>query len=210
MKTLVGILLASLLLSSGCTTSRITSSWKAKGEITPVFQKILVLGLLHENNHALQQRMETHLADDLKMLGYKTITSLDEYGPKAFEHMSEKEALEKLKYSGIDGVLTIVLLDKAKEQYYVPGRIHYSPYGFYYDRFWGYRGVLYQRIYEPGYYVTDTQYFWESNLYMVQTQQLVYSVQTESFDPVNTQNQAHEYGKLIIKNMLTNGIIKQN
>jgi hypothetical protein len=209
MKSAVWILLTSLLLSSGCTSSRITSSWKARGEVAPEYQKILVLGLLRENDRALQQRMEMHLADDLKTLGYNAVTSLDEYGAKAFENMTEKDALEKLKNSGIDAVLTIVLLDKEKEQYYVPGRIHYSPYGFYYDRFWGYRGVLYQRIYEQGYYVTDTRYFWESNLYIVNNQRLFYSVQTQSFDPVTTQSQAHEYGKLIIKNMLTNGIIKQ-
>lgn len=209
MKKLVYILLASLLLSSGCTSSRITSSWKAKGEVLPDYQKILVLGLIRENDRALQQRMEMHLADDLKLLGYNVVISLDEYGIKAFENMTEKEALDKLRNSGIDAVLTIVLLDKQKEQHYIPGRLHYSPYGFYYDRFWGYRGVLYQRIYEPGYYVTDTRYFWESNLYRVFSQQLVYSVQTESFDAVSTQSQAHEYGKLIIKNMLANGIVKQ-
>jgi hypothetical protein len=209
MKKLIVIILASLLFSSGCTTSRITSSWKSKSEVISEYQKILVLGLIRENDRALQQMMEMHLAEDLKGLGYNAVTSLDEFGPKAFENLSEKEAIDKLKNSGIDAVLSIVLLDKQKEQYYIPGRLFYSPYGIYYNRFWGYRGVLYQRIYEPGYYVEDTRYFWESNLYEMKNQQLIYSAQTQSFDPLTTQSQAHEYGKLIVKNMLQNGIVKQ-
>ena len=77
----------------------------------------------------------------------------------------------------------------------MPGNIYYSPYGYYYNRFWGYRTVLSRRIYEPGYYITDTKYFWESNLYDMSTQKLVYSVQTQSFDPANSESMGHEYGQ---------------
>jgi hypothetical protein len=210
MKTFICILITSLLLTSGCTSSRITTSWKSDKQNGYSFKKVLVLGLIRENDRSLQERMEKHLADDLKLLGYSTLTSLSELGPKAFENMTEKEAIEKLKTSGVDAVLTIVLLDKERERFYVPGRTYYTPYGFYYNRFWGYRGILYQRIYEPDYYVTDTKYFWESNLYDMKTQSLIYSVQTQSFDAVTTESQAHEYGKLIVKDMLKNNIVKQN
>lgn len=167
-----------------------------------------MLGLIREHDRSLQERMENHLANDLIALGYTVVTSLKEYGPKAFENMKEQEAIEKLKNSGVDAILTIVLLDKQRERYYVPGKMYYSPYGYYYNRFWGYRGVLYQRIYEPDYYVTDTKYFWESNMYVTKTQELMYSVQTESFDPVSTESQAHEYGKMIVKDLLKNKIVQ--
>lgn len=168
----------------------------------------MVLGLIREKDRAIQEKMENHLVGDLQLLGYNAVSSLKEYGPKAFEGMTEQEAINKLKSSGVDAVITIVLLDKQKERYYVPGRLYYSPYGYYYNRFWGYRGTLYQRIYEPGYYVTDTKYFWESNLYDMKTQELVYSVQTESFDPVNTESQAHEYGKMIVKDMMKKKVVQ--
>lgn len=210
MKKFIYILVASLLFASGCTSSRVTTSWKAENQKDFTYKKIMVLGLIRENDRSLQERMENHLAGDLKLLGYSTVTSLSEFGPKAFENMTEKEAIEKLKNSGVDAVLTIVLLDKERERYYFPGRTYYTPYGFYYNRFWGYRGILYQRIYEPDYYVTDTKYFWESNLYEMKSQTLIYSVQTQSFDAVTTESQAHEYGKLIVKDMLKNNIVKQN
>lgn len=122
--------------------------------------------------------------------------------------MTETEAVNKLKASAVDAVITIVLLDKQKERSYVPGRLYYSPYGMYYNRFWGYYGTLNYRIYEQGYYVTDTEYFWESNVYDMSTQSLIYSVQTKSFDPANSESLGHEYGKLIINDMVKNNILK--
>ena len=172
----LGVIL--LLVATGCTTSKITSSWKAENADSQKYNKIMVLGLIREADRTIQENMENHLVGDLKELGYSSVSSLQEYGPKAFDKMDEEAALSKLKYSGVDAIITIVLLDKEKERRYVPGYMNYSPYGYYYNRFWGYRMALYQRIYEPGYYVTDTKYFWESNLYDMSTQKLVYSVQT--------------------------------
>ena len=42
------------------------------------------------------------------------------------------------------------------------------------------------------------------------SQKLVYSVQTESFSPSNSEAMGHEYGKIIIKDMLKNNVIKNN
>ncbi|MFI5139918.1 MAG: hypothetical protein ACHQIM_19005, partial [Sphingobacteriales bacterium] len=159
----------------------------------------------------VQENMENHFVNDLKDLGYNAVSSLQEYGPKAFDQMDEAAALAKLKNSGVDAVITIVLLDKQKEKSYVPGGIfYYSPYGYYHNSFWGYRTALYHRIYEPGYYVVDTKYFWESNLYDMSTQQLMYSVQTESFDPANSESLAHEYGQIIVKNMVEQNVLQNN
>ncbi len=203
-------LLSALLFMviSGCTTSRITSSWKAS-DVSPYnYKKVLVLGLIHETDRSMQQNMEDHLVGDLKDLGYEAVTSLQEYGPKAFDNMDEATAIQNLKKNGFDAVFTIVLLDKTKESRYVAGNAYYSPYSIYYNRFWGYRTTLYRRIYEPGYYVTDTKYFWESNLYDMSNQKLVYSVQTESFDPANSESLGHEYGQLIVKNMVKENVLR--
>ena len=198
-----------MLLAAGCTTSKITTSWKAENTIPQKYNKILVLGLIREADRTLQENMENHFVGDLKELGYNVVSSLKEYGPKAFDKMDEEAAISKLKNSGVDAVITIVLLDKKKERKYVLANIYYSPYGYYSNRFWGYRSTLYHRIYEPGYYVTDTKYFWESNLYDMSTQKLVYSVQTQSFDPANSESMGHEYGQMIVKNMIKQNVLKQ-
>ena len=195
-------------MAAGCTTSKITTSWKAENTVPQKYNKILVLGLIRDADRTLQENMENHFVGDLKELGYNAVSSLKEYGPKAFDKMDEEAALSKLKNSGVDAVITIVLLDKEKERKYVPGNMYYSPYGYYYNRFWGYRSTLYRRIYEPEYYVTNTKYFWESNLYDMSTQKLVYSVQTQSFDPANLESMGHEYGQLIVKDMVKQNVLK--
>jgi hypothetical protein len=209
MKKINGVLLMLMFFTSGCSSSKITTSWKAENTVPQKYNKILVLGLIREVDRSLQQNMENHMVGDLKELGYNAVSSLTEFGPKVFDKMDEDAAIDKLKNSGIDAVITIVMLDKQKEQKYVPGTMYYSPYNYYYNRFWGYRSTLYRRIYEPGYYITETKYFWESNLYDMSTQKLVYSVQTETFDPVNSESMGHEYGMMIVKDMVKQNILKQ-
>lgn len=204
----VGIIL--FMIVTGCSSSKITTSWKAENTVPKKYNKIMVLSLIRETDRTIQENMENHFVGDLKELGLNAVSSLAEYGPKAFDKMDEDAAINKLKNSGIEAVITIVLLDKEKERKYVPGNIYYSPYGFYYNRFWGYRSTLYQRIYEPGYYVTESKYFWESNFYDMSTQKLVYSVQTQSFDPVNSEILGHEYGQMIVKDMVKNNILTKN
>jgi len=208
MKTTKWIIVFLVLVTVGCASTRITSSWKAKDVVPEKYNKILVLGLIREADRRIQEQMENYLLDDLKQQGYNAISSLQEYGPKAFDKMDESAALTKLKNTGVDAVITIVLLDKQKEKNYVPGRVYYySPYGYYHSYFWGYRMALYHRIYEPGYYIVNTRYFWESNLYDMRTQKLLYSVQTQSFDPANSESLGNEYGKLIIQDMIRQKVL---
>ena len=208
MKQVVKLLLVALFTFTSCTSSRITISWKSPDAQQKKYKKILVLGLLREKDHSLRSKIEEHIAGDLRNLGYDATCSCIEYSPKTFENVNEEEAIKKLTGGGIDAVLTVVLLDKTKERYYIPRRIINTPYSIYYDHWWGYYNTMYDRIYENGYYDVSTKYFWESNFYDLQTKQLVYSAQTESFDPGSAESLAHEYGKLIVSNMVKNKVLE--
>jgi hypothetical protein len=199
-----------LLSAAACNTSKITTSWKAENLAAKKYGKVMVIGLIRETDRNIREKMENHLVGDLSNHGYNAVSALSEYGPRAFDNMNEEEVLAKLKRSGVDAVLTIVLLDKDKERKYVPGHFYYSPYGYYHNRFWGYYGVLNHRIYEPGYYVTSTKYFWESNFYEMGEQKLLYSAQTESFDPLSAESMGHEYGEMIVKDMLKKNILLES
>ncbi len=201
------LLVPLMMVIISCNTSRITSSWKAPDAEARSYNKILVLALLNEPDRTIREKMEEQLAGDLKNLGYKAICSCDEFGPKVFEDMNEKQALDKLENSGIDAVLTVVLLDKTKERYYVPGRIYYSPYVIYHNRFWGYYRTMRDRVYVPGYYSVNTRYFWESNFYSLDGKELLYSAQSQSFEPESISGLSHEYGEMIVKDMVSKHIL---
>jgi len=205
MKLSVSILV--LLLFSCGPTSQITHAWKAPDQVPVKFDKLMVVCLEGNKDRNLREQMETHLVEDLNQIGINAISSLQEYGPKEFRTMNEEELLNQLKNTGVDGVITIALLDKSKERQYVPGRVYYSPYVIYHRHFWGYYTTIYDRIYTPGYYTTNTTYFWESNLYDVRDKKLIASIQTESFDPASTQRLAHEYGQLIVNYLVDNKLL---
>lgn len=178
-----------ICLLSGCSSSKITTFWKAKNIGAQPYNKIMVIGIIREVDRSLQENMGNHLADDLQKLGYTALSSLKEYVPNAYQKGDTAAALKKFEENGIDAVLTVVLLDKEKERQYVSAN--------YRNRYFDYRYEMYGRIFEPGYYVTNTKYFWESDFFNLKTKQLIYSVQTQSFNPDDSEKLAHEYGNLL-------------
>jgi len=202
-KYIAWLLLFSLL--TGCRSSQITSSWKKENMFPKKFDKILVLGLIREQDRNLRGQMEEHMAADLRDAGYNAVSSEGEFGPKAFENMDEETAIQKLQYCDVNAVITIVLLNKAIESNYYPHR--QIPYGTHHNSFGQYYNTMYDHIYSPGYYVTTTKYFWESNFYEVESRELVYSVHTQSFNPTSAGSLANEYGKMIVRDILKNNIL---
>lgn len=196
-----------VFLSNSCSTSYITSTWKSPDLTPAAFKNIMVVGIIKEADRSIREKMEVHLVSDLKSMGYTAFSAYEVYGPKAFEAMEEKQVTEFLAKDGIDAVLTIVLLDKEKERYYVPERVVYSPYVTYHNRFWSYYRSIYTRIETPGYYQEETKYFWESNLYDLNINKLIYSVQTQSFDPASVESLAREYSQKILQSMTQNKIL---
>lgn len=197
-----------VFIALGCSSTRITSSWTARETSGKKIEKIMVVALIGGAERDLREKMEQHIINDLKEAGLDAVSSYASYGPKEFDDTNEKAALEQLKKDGVEAVLTVVLLDKEKERYYVPGHIYYTPYMIYYNRFWGYYRTIYNRVYEPGYYAVDTKYFWESNLYDLSDMKLLYSAQTQSFDPASLEKLAHEYGKVISDDILAKKVIR--
>lgn len=150
MKNLKLLLLGAFAILAGCKSSYVTSSWKAKEIEVKRYNKVLVLGLIKEDDRRLQEKMEEHLAGDLRSLGYNAVTSLQTFGPKAFDNLSEKEALDKLNSSELDAVITIVLLNKQLEQEFIPNNPVPQRQTFYYrGRFWNYYGAVRNQVLFP-------------------------------------------------------------
>ena len=198
----------SFLFLTGCATSRIVHSWESPNLPQKEYKKILVIGIMRDTDQDLREKMENHLVSDLRDKGYNAISSFKEYGPKSFEGLTEEMVLKRMYESGVDGIITIVMLDKKSEFYHNIHRMPESPDIVFQRRFWGYYSLISNRIYEPGYTAEFTKYFWESNFYEMEYRELLYSVQTESFDPRSAESLAHEYGKIIVNDMAKRGILK--
>ncbi|MFT3824476.1 MAG: hypothetical protein QM731_11170 [Chitinophagaceae bacterium] len=196
-----------MVMLAACSSTRVTSSWKASDNFNVSSRKVLVLGVMNTTkDRAMKEHMEQNLAEYLRSSGINAVAASNEFSPKAFNNMNEDRAMRSLKNKGYDAVMTIVLLDKSKERTYNPGTVMYEPWG-YYNRFWGYYRTMYGRVYTPGYYTTNTSYFWESNLYNLNNNQLLYSVQSKSFDPSSYESLGREYAKQVINDMNKQGLL---
>ncbi|OIV40525.1 hypothetical protein [Flavobacterium johnsoniae] len=206
MKPLVYSLLIFSVFFVQCSSSNITSSWHSTQASSLQHGRIIVVGLIPESDKRLQQKMENHLADELCNLGYDAAASTDIYNFETYEGQDQKEIIKELKQNGIIAVLTIVLLDKQKETYHAPKSM-FDAAETDTNNFDVYYNAIYSKINEHGYYVNNTYYFWESSLFVMPNQELVYSAKTQSFNPFSAPALAHEYGRLIINDMLEHNVI---
>jgi len=205
MKKIFLILCTAVLFS--CQTSKITTTWTDNNVSPKKYNKILVLGVLKDNDHELESKMEKHLAGDLNDLGYSAFAASDVFPSGTFIKGDTTKAIEALNSKGFDAVLTIVLLNKEKEKQYIPGRVIHTPYAPYHDRLDLYYYTMYDRIQTEGYYESGTKIFWESNFYDRNSKKMIYSSQTESFDLGSKENLAHYYGALLVNNLVKRKVL---
>lgn len=205
-KLIIPVSLAMMVLLAACNSTKVTSSWKADDASKLNYRQVLVLGMMPNKDRSISMDMENELAGEMKAAGVNAVAASTVFSPNQLNNMNEQRALRWLRNKGYDAVMTIVLLDKSKERDYVPGNVTYQPLGGYYSRFWGYYRNVYGRVYTPGYYTTSTNYFWESNLYSLGDNKMLYSVQSQSFDPA-ADNIGRDYAKQITRDMLKQGIL---
>ncbi len=199
-----------LVLASCSSGIKMTSSWKDNSTTAnaPHIKKILVIGLFGEKSRQLRERMEDQMADNLNKLGYNAVEAYREYGPKAFVNISEDHAMKVVdsSYAGnYDGVIIVSIIDKQSSKSYVPG--YSSPYP-YYGYGWGY-SPFYRPfgMYEPGYYKTNNHYQFETNFYDISDKKLLYSGQSDVFNPSSPGTLAIDYSRIVLKDMRKKSII---
>lgn len=202
MKKIFLVLCTAILFS--CQTSKITNTWTDPNVSPKKYTKILVLGVLKDNDRELQSKMEKHLARDLNDLGYSAFAASDVYPPGTFINGDTLRAVEAINSKGFDAILTIVLRNMEKERTYVPGRVMNMPYNDQFDRYYY---TTYERIYTEGYDTTATKFFWESNFYDYTAKKLIYSSQTHSFDTGSKESLAHYYGLLLANNLVKSRVL---
>lgn len=166
----------------------------------------MVWGLITEKDSSTRRLMETHLVNDLVSKGYHAVSSTDVYREKAYKKFSSAEILEEFKNTGIDAVITFALLDKQKKEKYYPGGLHNEPVNMY-GNLDKYYSTIYEKVFTPGYYISTTTYFWETNFFELPGGTITYAARTKSFDPSTTNELAHENGQLIIKDMVKKKLI---
>ena len=195
-----------MMIFSSCSNTQLLTSWKAPEATVQSYDKVLVVALTGSRDRELRESIENAIAGRLKDKGVNVATATEQYGPKSFGTMSEDEAVRAVNDNGFDAVMVVSLLDKQQEHNYTPGYISSTPYAVRNRWYGGYR-IFYDRVYNPGYYTTTTDYTLEADFYQTKGDKLIYSAQGKSFDPNSSQDLAGDFSRTVVKDMIGKGIL---
>ena len=114
-----------------------------------------------------------------------------------------EEIVSKVKSSNCDAVVVASLLKKEEDIRYVPGTTSYSPLPYYTwsGNYYGYYRHWYPTVYQPGYYEKNKTYFMQANLYDVATEEMMWSVQSEVFNPASIKKFSKSYTSTLVKQL---------
>lgn len=183
-------------------SQKVTSSWKnPQVTTTPQYKKIFIMALVPNQNY--RSIIEQDLAAAAQSHRFQTISSMDIIPSTFTAHngITKEEILQRVRAAGADAILTTALVDKTSETRYVPGTTTYTPY-MGYGGFGGYYGYAYGSMYStPGYYTEDKTYFMEARLFDVASENMIWSAQSEAYNPSKIEKFSKEYTDLLVERM---------
>jgi len=204
----VALVLGILLLVSSCANTKISQSW-VEPDNKKIFKNLLIIGV--SENQQNRRAYESNFVEELRSLGinaeasYKIIKS-----DQKVERATVTKAIEGLN---IDGVIVTHVMAIDEETVYRPSMDYAPMYGGYYGS--GYYGGLYSYyphvntyVTSPGYYTTHETYTIESNLYDVESEELVWTARTRTFAPESVDEVIVDLTKLLIKDMRDKNVIE--
>lgn len=219
-----------ILFVNNCAPTKpinITASWVNKSKVgVKKYHKIYIIGLL--NSKAVNSIVENDLQTLAVARGFDVWRNQDvfpyEFGDK---EVARTATLNKIKDVGCEGILAIALKDVQSETSYTGGSsvvvAGYSPTqgAFqqptadspypkqeYYNTFNNYY-YNYQTVSStPGYYHTDKTYFLEANFYDATTGEILFAIQSKTFNPKDIEGISKLYSQELVQTLQKEGVLK--
>ncbi len=201
---LAGFLLAGCKSSKESKSTESTGIWVNEEKIQgKTFHKIFIVVMTADIEARV--RLENDLAAVATTRGYEAVKSLDLL-PMSLDNPrkpTKDEVVAKVKESGSDAVFLASLLRQEEAIHYVPGTRAYSmtPYYSYVGTYYGYYNNYYESVSKPAYYDHDKKFFMQSNLYDAASEELMWSVQSEVFNPADLPKFSKGYTESLLKQL---------
>jgi hypothetical protein len=200
--------------SSCSSVTEVSGTWKKPATVAKRYSKICVLGA--SKDVVKRSMVEKAVVSQMALNGITAVAGvnilpdsfIDSDNNGQVDNQNKEALAAKLKEAGVDGVFLITLQDVKKSEQYVPGTTVYAPYsGFYpfYNNYWG----AYNMVNTPGYYVQNTNYFLSSNFYDMSTEQLIWSAQSQTFNPNSLSDFSQSYASSVVQEFVESGVIKK-
>jgi hypothetical protein len=211
-RTFALILIATSLTACAGLNTKMTGSWKNDEILKDSNYSSVFIDVMGPNVQ-VKNMLEDELENIANERGLNTVKSQDVFKKTLFNEgtPSKEELLKAIRETGLETVFIIALKDKETTTRYVPGRTtYYSPMGFgYYGSYYRYYSTVYAMNDGSGYYTQDKSYYVESNLYDVESEELIWSAQSETYNPNSSEDFVRGYTKALIDKMIKDGVLKK-
>ena len=209
-KDLLFLVIITGLIFANCSSPKeSTGVWVNKEKIQgKSFHKVFIVVLTADIEARMQ--VESDLAAVAVARGHEVVKSLDVIpfvlsDPKA---PTREEVVSKVKESGCDAVFIAALLKKEEDVHFEPGKTAYAkqPYYTYYT---GYYSHWYQSVNTRDYYSHEKNYFMQSSLYEAASEEIMWSVQSDIFNPSSLKEFSRTYTSTLIKQLEKEKLLKK-
>jgi hypothetical protein len=201
--------LLALTLSACGPTQKITNSWinpeaESKGPYESIF--VIVMSQSKESSFSVEDHMATTIAGR----GQKAVLSSSVFPPnlKISDNFTKEQMAEAIKRTGCDAVFMIALLDVQSVETYHSSRAYYPMNYGAYGSYYGYYNHYYPQVYTPGYYSSDKTYYIETNFYDLEQDELLWSIQSEAYNPESLDSWFDKYVYNLLNELKTEGLIQ--
>lgn len=194
---LLSFVLLGVLFVAGCSSTRLTTSWRDDTLKQGQIKKPMILAIVEKK--VVRSRLEDEFVQSLRKIGVEAIQSYKSL--PELKGMDATAVKANLIENGRDSVLVIKLVDTRKETVQVPGTITptYSNFGSFYS------GTT-SAVFLPGYSYDYKIYSVQSNLYAITNEKLIWSGISESEEETGSVDEAlREFAEF-----MTGSMKKQN
>ena len=196
---------------SSCANTKFTKQWVNEDFDQQPYDDILVLVVADKMGN--RQDAENYIVEKLGEVGIDAMPSFDIL-PKT--ETIDKEAVGKaIDGLQLDAVIVMFATGITEEEYYVPARRFgvYAGYGYnhaHYNSFYSYYPHAINYVYIPGYDNTHYVVTLETSLFDLNTGDMIWSGQSNTFAPESVDDVIHNITVLTIRELQKKGIIKSS
>ena len=193
---------------SSCANTKFTKQWVNENFDQQPYDDILVLVVADKMGN--RQDAENYIVEKLGEAGIDAMPSYDIL-PKTqtIDKESVGKAIDGLQ---LDAVIVMFATGITEEEYYVPARRFgvYAGYGYdhaHYNSFYNYYPHAFNYVYIPGYDNTHQVVTLETSLFDLNTGDMIWSGQSNTFAPESVDDIIHNITVLTIRELKKKGII---
>jgi hypothetical protein len=206
------LLLAIVVALASCSSAKeATDVWINKEKIQGKKYHHLFL-IVMTADIEVRAKLENDLSAAAKARGYEAVKSI-EVMPSTLKDPrlpTKEEIVSAIAKSGCDAVFIASLLNKDEDMKFSKGSTTYTQNNYFsYTSYYGYYSTWYPSVHKADYYNLEKKYVIHSNIFDVATEEVMYSVKSEVFNPSNLQGFSTGYISTLLKQLEKAGLLKK-